>query len=309
LSTFSLLVAKVESAGSYETFVTPSTNPSGKPDLYLVRGAWFLPDNSLLRCSDSDETPFMKSRLQAFGLHFAASATALLLVLGTLYLGWYRWPGWYLTGVLHVLPIVVGVDVVLGPLLTLVIANPKKSRRELTRDIGCIVAVQLVALGYGATTLWNGRPLYYTFSERELSVTQGIDLQPQEIALARRSNPNFAPHWYSRPRWVWAPLPKDEKASRTIVESAVHGGFDVTAMPRYFKPWQEGLPELRERLTHIDGLSYYSLARQKILRERLKEHGFDPEASDVLPMTGHGAPLLAVFDLKTLEIKALLRAD
>lgn len=251
----------------------------------------------------------MKLRLKAFGLHFTGSATVLLLVLGILYLGWYQWPGWYLTGVLHVLPIVVGVDVVLGPLLTLIIANPRKPRRELARDIGCIVAVQIVALGYGATTLWHGRPLYYTFSEKELSVTQGIDLEPEEIDLARKNNPDFAPHWYSRPRWVWAPLPNDEATSKAIVESAIRGGGDVTAMPRYFRPWQAGLPELRKRLTRIDGLGYFSLARQKILHERLKEYGFDPNAADVLPMTGHGTPLLAVFDLKTLEIKALLRAD
>jgi len=242
-------------------------------------------------------------------LHLTGSATVLVLVLGTLYLGWYRWPGWYLTGVLHVLPIMVGVDVVLGPLLTLVIASPKKSSRELARDIACIVAVQLVALGYGTTVLWNGRPLYYTFSEKELSITQGIDLQPAEIALARRSNPDFAPHWYSRPRWVWAPLPKDDAVASAIIESAVKGGFDVTAMPRYFKPWPEGLPELRKRLTRIDGLGYFSAAQQKKLHQRLKEYGFDPDASDVLPMTGHGTPLLAVFDLRTLQIKALLPAN
>jgi hypothetical protein len=264
---------------------------------------------SSLKCSDDDEDPFMKSRLKAFGLHFGGSVSVLLLVLGTLYLGWYRWPGWYLTGVLHVLPVVIGVDVVLGPLLTFVIANPKKSRRALARDVGCIVAVQLVALGYGATALWNGRPLYYTFSVKELSVTQGIDLQPEEIALARKSNPDFAPHWYSLPRWVWAPLPQDTKQSDAIVRSAISGGFDVTAMPRYFRPWQEGLPELRKRLTRIDGLGYFSGAQQKSLREQLKAYGFDPKAADVLPMTGHGIPLLAVFDLQTLELKALLRAN
>src|SRR3569833_3661148 len=109
----------------------------------------------------------MKSRLKAFGLHLTGSATVLVLVLGTLYLGWYRWPGWYLTGVLHVLPVMVGVDVVLGPLLTLVVASPKKLPRVLARDVACIVAVQLVALGYGCIALWNGRPVYYTFSEKE----------------------------------------------------------------------------------------------------------------------------------------------
>ena len=104
-------------------------------------------------------------------------------------------------------------------------------------------------------------------------------------------------------------MPKDDATSNAIIKSAIQGGSDVTAMPRYFKPWREGLPELRRSLTRIDGLRYFSSASQKILRERLKEHGFDPDATDVLPMTGHGTPLLAVFDLETLQIKALLRAD
>ena len=101
----------------------------------------------------------MKFRLKAFGLHLLGSTTALTLILGALYLGWYHWPGWYLSEAVHVILVMVGVDVVLGPLLTLIVANSKKSLRELGRDIGIIVTVQLVALIYGTTTLWSGRPL------------------------------------------------------------------------------------------------------------------------------------------------------
>jgi hypothetical protein len=251
----------------------------------------------------------MKSRLKIFGWHFSTSAGVLLLVLGILFFGWYRWPGWYLTGVLHVLPITVGVDLVLGPLMTLIIANPNKTARMLARDIACIAVVQLVALSYGAVTLWHGRPLYYTFSVKELSLTQGIDMEPAQITLARQDNPEFAPQWYSRPRWVWAPLPQEQKTSDAIVESAISGGTDVTAMPRYFKPWTQGLAQLRSQLRKAGDLSYFSKTQRAVLKKRLQESGFDPDAADTLPMTGHGVPLLAVFDLQTLRIKALLRAD
>ena len=250
----------------------------------------------------------MKSRLKAFALHFCGSLTALLLVLGTLYLGWYHWPGWYLTGALRVLPYLVGVDVVLGPLLTFVVASPKKPRRVLARDIACIVVVQLVALSYGSYTLWKGRPVYYTFDGRVLSPTQGIDLQPDEIALAQKTNPAFAPHWYNLPRWAWAPKP-DDKTFNAIKTSAVTGGYDVTAMPRFFKPWDEGFPAMRQKLQKVDDMAFFGLKAKKALRERLKERGFDPDAADALAMTGQGSPLLAVFDLKTLQIKAVLRAD
>ena len=70
----------------------------------------------------------MRFRFRAFGLHLLASAIALTLVLGTLYLGWYRWPGWYLADVVQVVLVLAGVDLALGPLLTFVIARSSKSR-------------------------------------------------------------------------------------------------------------------------------------------------------------------------------------
>ena len=139
------------------------------------------------------------------------------------------------------------------PTLTLIIANPAKPRRELKRDIAIIVAVQLVALVYGAGTLWHGRPLYYAFSGDRLEMVQASDLDDEEIARALRENPALAPHWYSRPRWVWAPLPDDPEEAAKIVNGAVFGsGKDVIDMPRYFRPWSQGLPKLREQLNTVE---------------------------------------------------------
>src|SRR5258705_2717615 len=103
----------------------------------------------------------MRFRLKAFALHLVGSATVITLVLGALYLGWYRWPGWYLSGALGVVPILAGVDVSLGPLITLLIASPRKPRRSLARDVSIIVSLQLAALAYGAATLWQGPRLVF----------------------------------------------------------------------------------------------------------------------------------------------------
>jgi predicted anti-sigma-YlaC factor YlaD len=84
----------------------------------------------------------MRFRFKAFAWHLAGSASALTLTLGLLYLGWYHWPGWYLADMPTVLAILVGVDVVLGPLLTFIIADPAKTRRVLARDVGAILLVQ-----------------------------------------------------------------------------------------------------------------------------------------------------------------------
>ena len=137
----------------------------------------------------------MRFRLKAFGLHLLGSACALTVVLGGIYLGWYRWPGWYLSSVLHIVGIVLLVDLALGPTLTLIVASPAKRRRVLARDVAVIVFVQLTALVYGVVTLWMGRPLYYTFSVDRLEVVQASDLKDDDIAIARRDNPALSVYW------------------------------------------------------------------------------------------------------------------
>src|SRR5215469_16936280 len=226
----------------------------------------------------------MKFRLTAFGLHLLGSACALTLVLGALYLGWYRWPGWYLSGVLHVVGLVVLVDLALGPTLTLIIANPRKPRRALARDIGIIVTVQIAALLYGAATLWQGRPLYYAFSVNSLDMVQASDVDAHELTLARRENPSFAPHWYSLPRWIWAPLPGDSAEAMKIVTGTLSGGGDVTDMPRYFKPWDAGLPVLRKQLARLDDIAYLGRKQKASLRTTMSARGLAPDEPNALVM-------------------------
>jgi hypothetical protein len=246
-------------------------------------------------------------RLKAFGLHLTGSACALTLVLGGLYLGWYYWPGWYLTEVLHVVGIVVVVDLALGPALTLVVANPSKPRRQLALDIGAIVTVQLTALVYGAVTLWIGRPLYYAFSVDRLEIVQANDLEADEIALGQRQNPTLAPHWYSLPRWIWAPLPENPEEATKIAESATFGGKDVTQMPRYFKPWEQGLPKLREKLTRVDDIQALSKSERQDLHARMARRGLAPDEPNAILLWGDIRRALAVFDPATLQIRAILK--
>jgi len=250
----------------------------------------------------------MRFRLTALGLHLLASCIALTLILGTLYFAWYRWPGWYLTGVTQVTGVLAGVDVVLGPLLTFLIASPKKPRRELARDIAMIATVQLCALIYGSVSLWNGRPLYYAFSEDVLQLVQAYDINEQELALARQQKAPLVPHWYSLPRWIWAPLPQDSEQRDKIVGSAVSGGDDVISMPRYYQPWNSGLATLRSQLKKVDDVKYFYGKEKKTLKERMQAAGIATDQMNSIPLTGRGHYLLVVFDPASLKIAAILKA-
>jgi hypothetical protein len=251
----------------------------------------------------------MAFRFRASALHLLASAAVMTLVMGALYAGWYRWPGWYLADASRVALVMLVVDLGLGPLLTFVIANPQKPRRALARDVAAIVVVQLAALTYGAISLWNGRPLYYAFSENCLSLVQAYDIEGAAAALGRERNPALAPHWYSLPRWIWAPLPDDAAEAGNIVGSAVNGGADVTAMPIYYRGFTEGLPALRQQLKKVDDIKFFSLSQKQVLKQRMLAAGMPTEQANALAMTGRTHPLLVVFDPATLRVTATFKFD
>jgi len=141
-------------------------------------------------------------------------------------------------------------------------------------------------------------------------MVQASDVEGSEIVLARRENPALAPYWYSRPRWVWAPLPDNPEEAAKIVNSTVFGsGQDVIDMPRYFKPWEQGLPKLRDQLARLDDIKYLSKAQKESLRTRMSEQGLVADERNALILWGGSRRLLAMFDPATLRIRAILNPD
>lgn len=126
--------------------------------------------------------------------------------------------------------------------------------------------------------------------------------------MARAHNAAFVPHWYSLPRWIWAPLPSDPKEAEKIAIATLNGGDDVISMPRYFKNWQQGLPALRQHLKKVQDVAYFSGLEKQSLKARMQALGLDTRQSNSIPLTGRGKPVLVVFDPATLRIKAIVAA-
>lgn len=126
----------------------------------------------------------IRNRFAAAGLHFVFSLGVFSVLVGILLLFWYPKPYFSASGGWQGLRLVAAVDLVLGPFITLVIFNPKKSRRELSIDIGVVVLIQLAALLWGIKAVYEQRPVavvfldtsFYTVPAAAISA-QGIDLE------------------------------------------------------------------------------------------------------------------------------------
>lgn len=228
----------------------------------------------------------MPFRLRAFIAHFAISIVLLAALLAVLYLGWYRWPGWYLTGAEVVAGLMILVDVGLGPLGTLVVSSPNKPKREWRRDVALIVGVQLAALSYGSYTLWQGRPLFYAFSTARIEMVRAGDFNDEQVRIAQEQHAAFLPVWSEPVRWVWARLPDDPDERARIMFSAVVGGDDVIAMPRYFRAWEDARDDITKVLLPMDRLLRLVNFDERDYRRRLAELSHPAEELAALPVKG-----------------------
>jgi hypothetical protein len=123
---------------------------------------------------------FWRSRLVAFGWHLGISlgiaGLCAVLVFGL----WYPYPYREVSGGQDLFLLVISVDVVLGPLITLAVFNRKKSWRELKQDLAVVAALQLAALGYGLWTVALARPVHLVFELDRFRVVHAIDI-PEEL--------------------------------------------------------------------------------------------------------------------------------
>lgn len=125
-----------------------------------------------------------KRRLRASTVHLGISlciaAFAAALVFGL----WYPYPYGEISGGRELFLLVVAVDVVMGPLITLAIFNSTKPRRELIMDFTVVGALQLAALGYGLWTVFAARPVHLVFEYSRMTVVHAIDVDSDLLAKA-----------------------------------------------------------------------------------------------------------------------------
>lgn len=97
------------------------------------------------------------SRWKAFAIHFSISVFLLLILLAVIVYIWFPGVLFSVDGGWAGLQIVMGVDLVLGPLLTLIVF--KHDKPGLKFDLGCIATLQGLCMAAGMWVVYEERPL------------------------------------------------------------------------------------------------------------------------------------------------------
>jgi hypothetical protein len=240
------------------------------------------------------------NRWTAAGFHlsisFVVACAVMLCIRFLLYPDFY----FYISGGIKLLLLIVAVDVVIGPLLTLIVY--RKGKKTLKFDLAIIVMLQLAALVYGTHAAWVARPAYNVFVMDRFVVVSSVDLEKERLKKAKaeyRSLPYFGP------RLVGAQVPTAPDEQFSLAFSAM-AGSDIEVYPQYYAPFEsikdkvversKPLSDLREKTPEASALIDSFLRRQKGREESyryLPIKGFSPDSMSMI-VTADGTPVTAL---------------
>lgn len=246
-----------------------------------------------------------RDALQAASIHLLSSVGVALLAAAVVFGLWYPFPYRELSGGRELFLLVVAVDVVCGPLLTLVLFNPAKPRAELWRDLGLVALIQLGALGFGLHTVWQARPLFLVQEIDRFKVIAGPVLDDAAVKALPAA---MQPHWWTGPLTVAIREPRDTQERQTVLFESVQGGRDFGERPEFYLPY-EGAAALKS-LVRAQPLAVFLQKQpdqQDAARKLALEKGADLAQWRYLPVMAR-QDWVAVLDQQG-QIQGFLRGD
>jgi len=103
--------------------------------------------------------PLLITKLKATGVHLCLSVAIFIVLVYQIYYNWYPQPYFSIDGGWQGVRLIAAVDLILGPLITFLIFDLSKSRREILFDLTTIAVIQFAALGYGIHVTHSQRPV------------------------------------------------------------------------------------------------------------------------------------------------------
>lgn len=173
---------------------------------------------------------------QAFLRHFSISATVVGIAMAVIFFVWYPAPYFQIAGAWSVVQVLIGVDLILGPLLTLMLYRAGKP--GLVFDLCIIALIQLSALTYGLTVIYQERPYFTVFviDRFEVWAEKDVDYHAVEDEYLKQKP------WIG-PIYAIATLPESDAERAQIMQGLFAGKPDIDRLPQYWSAY-DARPEI-----------------------------------------------------------------
>jgi hypothetical protein len=245
------------------------------------------------------------SRWKAAAVHLCASAAIAAIVVWTMLRIWYPSPFFEALGGRRLIELIVTVDVVLGPLITLIVFDVRK--KSLKFDLLAVVVLQFAALTYGVCIAFQARPAYLLFVKDRFEIVTANQLESELLAKATRPEYRSVP--FSGPATAAVDLPTDPKELEMLTFLAIQTGADVQLFPQYYVPYQERISVVLSKAKSLEVFAAESPQARQILDKVLAGAGRKPAEVRMLPLYIKQRNLAVIVGAKSANVIDVVLID
>lgn len=212
------------------------------------------------------------------------------MFVGVLLQVWYPSPYFSAAGGWQGLQLVAAVDLVLGPLITLIIYNPAKSRRELTMDIGLVVSLQIAALAFGVKAVYEQRPVAVVFLDTSFYTVPALAITSQGVSLEALEN-----FGAELPVYVYAQRPESGPEFERFVQAVEVDKIPPHEQVPLYEPLSESFSSVVRSSLDIREIIASNPEMRRELDELLLRTGFALEDLHALALTSRYRNVVLMF--------------
>ncbi len=245
-----------------------------------------------------------KSKFKASGIHLGLSLGLAVLAAVLVFYVWYPYPYREISGGRELFLLVVAVDVILGPLITLSVFNTRKPRHVMRFDFAVIGLLQIAALSYGLWTVAVARPVHLAFEIYRFNVVHAIEV-PTE--LLDRAPPELNQLPWTGPTLLSVREFKNN-AEKTDATMVALGGVALGAQPNLWQSYEKAKPQVIASAKPLADLKTRFPARALEIDAALKSI---PTRIPVgyIPMVGRSTFWTVLINTNTAEVLAFVPLD
>ena len=234
----------------------------------------------------------MTKRFKFFLNHLFISFLIALLVIVLVFFIWYPSPLAIAVGVTYIFLMLLIIDVILGPLLSLLVY--KEGKKTLKFDLSTIILIQIAALCYGVFSIEQGRPAWLVYNVDRFELVRKNELINTNIQQAQ---PQFQqPSWF-KPQYAATEFAKDTQQRNDEMFAEVFSGISIAQRPERYVELTEAKTQIQQRALPLVELQQYNPKTD--VEKTLAKY---PKADAWLPLKANAVDMVVLVNKKSASI-------
>ena len=231
------------------------------------------------------------TKLKATAVHMTMSIAVFFFLVYQIYYNWYPEPYFSVDGGWQGIRLIAAVDLVLGPFITFLVFDLRKSRKAILFDLISIFLIQIGALAYG---------IYATYTQRPIAIVLIDDFvvsaTMEQYGGTLDSVSDLRQYSDEEPPIIYSDFPLTREGIDEVQRIKIEEKVLEHAQMQLYRDKPELLAALNRHQVRVRGKLESSGAKQAF-GDWLKEHGKEADSVLIEHFSGRYGTVWLVFDL------------